>query len=358
MNICSPEFFLACCFVPLLFHLVPGKLPRQLLLSALNLAFLCTFITNRSTWAGFALFIIGTYIILWLVRKRPSGLLVLVSIVGILAAFLIVKKYTFLEGLLPRTIWNHKVFLIGISYMLFKFIHVLVDTWQGQLERCSLFSYANYQLGFFTLMAGPIQRYNDFYQYWELMDAGPGERRQIFLAWNRILTGIIKMGGLAVVAKYIYDCALEEWGPQLPFGRLFILFMTLLYSYTLFLYLNFSGYTDIVIGCARLLGFELPENFHQPYLARNLVEFWNRWHITLSHWIRDYVFMTSYKYSAEHFPRSCKYIGYFLLFLSLFLAGVWHGSTMNFAIYGFMQGFGAMVVQIYGDVLKWGLGRA
>ena len=70
------------------------------------------------------------------------------------------------------------------------------------------------------------------------------------------------------------------------------------YAYPAFVYFNFSGYTDIVIGAGRLFGLGLPENFNRPYLARNTVDFWNRWHITLSTWIRDYVFMASYKWAA------------------------------------------------------------
>jgi D-alanyl-lipoteichoic acid acyltransferase DltB (MBOAT superfamily) len=356
MNICSLEFFFACCLAPILFHLLPGKLPRQLFLSALNLAFLWTFVPNNRSWVCFALFIVGTYAILWLIRKRPSGLVVFLAIAVVLAAFLVVKKYTFLEWIVPEKLWDHYIAMIGISYMLFKFIHVLVDTWQGQLEPFTLFSYANYQLGFFSLVAGPIQRYNDFHKYWELMDPGPGDTLQILLAWNRLLNGFIKMGGLAAIALFLYDRANLNWGPQSS-SRLVLRFLVLFYSYAFYLYLNFSGYMDIVIGSARLFGFELPENFNQPYLARNVVDFWNRWHITLSHWIRDYVFMTSYKATAEWFPNWSKYLGYFLVFFSLFLAGVWHGSTMNFAIFGLIHGIGAMVVQIYGDLLKWRLGR-
>ena len=275
MNVCSPEFFLGCCLAPILFHLLPGKLPRQLFLSALNLAFLSTFISSRRSWVSFALFIAGTYFILWLIRRRPSGLLMFLSIIGVLAAFVLVKKYTFLEPLVPERIWDHHIEMIGLSYMLFRFIHVLVDTWQGQLERCTLFSYANYQLGFFSLVAGPIQRYNDFHRYWELMDPGPGDRMQILLAWNRLLTGMIKMGGLGPIVLYVNNSAGENWGEQ-PSGQLLIRFLIFFYSYAIFLYLNFSGYMDIVIGCARLFGFELPENFNWPFLARNVVDFWNR----------------------------------------------------------------------------------
>ncbi len=356
MNICSLEFFLGCCLAPILFHLLPGKLPRQLFLSALNLAFLWTFVPNRSSWICFALFIGGTYVILWLIRRRPSGIVVFMSIAGVLAVFLLVKKYTFLQAIVPNKLWDHFIVMIGLSYMLFKFIHVLVDSWQGQLDHYTFLSYANYQLSFFSLVAGPIQRYNDFHRYWVQMDPGPGDTIQILQAWNRLLTGFIKMGGFASVALYFYNTANENWEPQSQ-SRMLLRFLVLFYSYAFYLYFNFSGYMDIVIGSGRLFGFELPENFNQPYLARNVIDFWNRWHITLTHWIRDYVFMTSFKLSVEWLPRWSKFFGYFLVFLSLFLAGVWHGSTANFAIFGLIHGIGAMIVEMYGDLLKWAFGR-
>ena len=122
--------------------------------------------------------------------------------------------------------------------------------------------------------------------------------------------------------------------------------------------MNFSGYTDVVIGGAGLLGLKLPENFDRPYLARNVLDFWNRWHMTLTHWIRDYVFMTSYKAVAQRFPRWSKLAGCVLIGLALFVAGLWHGSTSGFAAFGFLQGVGAAVSQAYGDGLKSFLGRS
>jgi D-alanyl-lipoteichoic acid acyltransferase DltB (MBOAT superfamily) len=101
----------------------------------------------------------------------------------------------------------------------------------------------------------------------------------------------------------------------------------------------------------------LPENFDRPYLARNVPDFWNRWHISLTHWIRDYVFMTSYKAAAERFPAWGKYLGWALLFLSLLLAGMWHGSTAGFMVFGALNGLGAVAAQVYGELLKKLLGR-
>jgi D-alanyl-lipoteichoic acid acyltransferase DltB (MBOAT superfamily) len=357
MTICSLAFLALCGIAAIVFHLLPVRRPRHWFLAILNLAFLATFMPNRSSWACLMAFVVGTYVVLALVRAWPSGRLVFLGIATTVAVFLVLKKYSFLQNFLPTNFWQHPLALVGLSYMLFKFIHVLVDTWQGQIAPVSFASYANYQLAFFTLIAGPIQRYNDFQRFWDASDSEPQDTRHVLLAWNRILTGMIKIGGLAALASYAYEQASADLGSQ-PRGDLLLAFAICFYSYPIYLYFNFAGYTDVMIGCAQLLGCELPENFNQPYLARNVIDFWNRWHMSLTHWIRDYVFMASYKVAAEHFASWARLLGYGLLFLSLFLAGVWHGSTLNFAVFGALHGLGALVNRAYGDGLQSCLGRA
>jgi D-alanyl-lipoteichoic acid acyltransferase DltB (MBOAT superfamily) len=225
------------------------------------------------------------------------------------------------------------------------------------LAPISFFSYANYQLAFFTLLAGPIQRYNDFQRSWADMGlTSPDRERETLAAWQRILMGMIKMVGIAPLFWRVFEEQGEAMGSNLEYFSLGA-FALYFYSYPVFMYFNFSGYTDIAIGAGRLFGFHVSENFNRPYLARNVIDFWNRWHTTLTFWIRDYVFMTSYKAAAERFPNVAKYFGYGLLFFALFLAGVWHGSSYGFAAFGIINGLGAAVNQIYGDFLRSRLGR-
>ena len=357
MNVCSIPFLLACALAAIIFHLLPGKLIRQVFLSLLNVAFLVQFIPNRSTWVLCVLFIGGTYALVRLVKAKPSGYIVGIAIAGIIGVFLVAKKYTFLHGILPTSIWERSIELVGLSYMLFKFIHVLVDEWQGLLDECTFFRYANYQLAFFTLLAGPIQRYNDFNAFWTSMDNEPGDEKQNLLAWDRILNGMIKMGAIAPLAWYVFENAnpltpSEQEASPLLWSALWF------YSYPVYLYFNFSGYTDIVIGCGRLFGLELPENFNRPWLARNMLDFWSRWHISLTNWIREYVFLTSYQWAVERFPRGGKPLGYLFIFGALVLAGIWHGASAGFLVFGIIHGFGAAVNRAYGDVLQAFLGRA
>jgi D-alanyl-lipoteichoic acid acyltransferase DltB (MBOAT superfamily) len=104
-----------------------------------------------------------------------------------------------------------------------------------------------------------------------------------------------------------------------------------------------------VIGTGRLLGLALPENFNRPFMARNMIDFWNRWHISLSHWIRDYIFTPLYKNLTSVAPGGARVFGYACLFTALFLAGVWHGSSSTFVIFGLIHGVGVATNRVAED---------
>src|SRR5580704_5509764 len=354
MSLCSLAFVFFCMVVVAVFQLAGGKRLRQLILAAANAAFLFTFVPDVRSWIYFAVVLAGTYLALVSVRFSRRGSVVAAGIVLSALVFFWFKRYSFFGAWVPYE-WGlakSPPELVGLTYMLFKLIHMLVDEWQGQLAPFNLWSYLNYQLAFFTLTAGPIQRYNDFEMSWRDMNALPTDFRQSALLWCRVLVGVLKIGVLGAWAQSIY---LDAANPQRPreLANLLVQF----YMFPLYLYLNFSGYTDVMIGAGGLLGFKVPENFNHPYLSRNVLDFWDRWHISVTHWIRDYVFMSSYKAAATSFPRAARYWGYALLFVALFLAGVWHGTTEGFVMFGVLNGVGAAVTRIYGDALRGILGR-
>jgi alginate O-acetyltransferase complex protein AlgI len=354
MAVCSLAFLFFCAAVSIVYHLAPAKWLRQLVLACASGLFLAPLVPDWRSWVCFAVALAGTYAALVLVRARPRGGVVVTAITLVLLLYLYLKRYQLLAQFIPfpfaLDLRLHPVELVGLSYMAFKFIHMLVDQWQGQLAPFNLWTYLNYQLSFFTLTAGPIQRYNDFLGYWAETDPKPSDLRQSLLFWIRILTGMIKVGLLGAYTESVMHSAAGL--------RTFSDALTVFYAFPIYLYFNFSGYTDIVLGAAGLLGFRLPENFNRPWLSRNVLDFWDRWHISLTHWIRDYVFMASYKVAAANFPSKARYWGYVLLFLAMFLACVWHGATDGFVIFGVLNGLGAAATRIYGDVLRSTLGRS
>ncbi|MDY6934511.1 MAG: MBOAT family O-acyltransferase [Spirochaetota bacterium] len=358
MNIASIPFLIFISLSVILFLLGNNLVYRQLLLSFINLIFLITYIQNINTCIVFFVFILSSYLILKLIKKYSLQNYIFIFVSIIVVFFLFIKKYDFLKLIIPTNLLDHKIELIGISYMMFKLIHMIIDLYQNQLSNIKLLYYANYQLGFFSLLAGPIQRYNDFYNYFNEIDKTSFTKNEILSSWNRVLTGMFKMGLLSILALKLYQREAIGVISNVSSIKVIVHFMIYFYSYPIYVYLNFSGYCDIVIGCAQLIGLKLPENFNSPFIARNMVEFWNRWHITLSIWIRDYIFMNSYKWIAQKWNRHAKNAGYILIFITFFIAGVWHGSTWNFIIFGLIHGFGVAVTRIYGDILKSLLGRS
>ncbi|MCB4757547.1 MAG: hypothetical protein LHV69_11060, partial [Elusimicrobia bacterium] len=129
--------------------------------------------------------------------------------------------------------------------------------------------------------------------------------------------------------------------------------------FTLYMYLNFSGYMDIVIGCGTLLGMSLPENFNKPFSASNFLDFWSRWHITLSQWFKTYVFnpllkSLKYKWGGRSYSNYLASISFFATFL---LMGLWHGTTLVFLFYGFFLGFGTSFNKFYQVALTGFFGK-
>jgi len=357
MAVCSLGFLSLCIATVIVFYLAPRTVLRQVALATANATFLFTQVPNRRSWAIFAAVLALTYVALACVRVFRRGGVVVAAVGLALLVFLYVKRYEFFATWVPVPMdWDlalHPVELVGLSYMLFKLIHMFVDEWQGQLAPFNLWSYLNYQLSFFTLTAGPIQRYNDFLQGWNEVELRPRASREALLLWIRILTGMIKISVLGSWALAAFRPAAPPLGPN-SLVDVLICF----YAYPAYLYFNFSGYTDVMIGAGGLLGFRLPENFNRPYLARNVLDFWDRWHISVTHWIRDYVFMTGYKAAASRYPREARYWSYGLLFLALFLAGVWHGTTEAYVLFGVLNGLGAAATRAYGDALRATLGGA
>ncbi len=216
---------------------------------------------------------------------------------------------------------------IGISFYTFQSLSYTIDVWRRRLtpER-SFWRFALFVVFFPQLVAGPIVRASEFLPQ---LHTRPGLRLgDIEEGLWRILKGLLKKVVLGdFVAVYFADLVFDAPQDYTSFENLLAL-----YAFTLQIYADFSGYSDIAIGVAKLLGFEIPENFDRPYQATNLGEFWRRWHMTLSTWLRDYLF----------FPlggsRGSQLRTYFNVWLTMFLVGMWHKASWNFVVYSNLHG--------------------
>jgi D-alanyl-lipoteichoic acid acyltransferase DltB (MBOAT superfamily) len=353
MAIGSLEFLLLLLLGAGLFPLVPQMRCRQLLHGAASLAFLGTQLQSTGDWAAIFLFVLSGYATARLLHRIPNVALVAAYIILVTATFLWLQKYDFLHVLAPARLLAHPLAVVGISYMLFRQVHFVVDVCQGQIARFSLWDYLNYQLSFLTLLAGPIQRFQKFGQSWATLQPSFQSRHDLHRIYLRLFGGFIKLAGLGVACLFVYEkCSkpllLVAEGALNP-GRLMSLVYAAgtLYSYPAYVYFNFSGYCDVVIAGGALLGLSVPENFDRPYLSRNMIDYWTRWHMTLTVWIRDYVFTPLYMLLAGRVPAQAPSLAFLCYFVALFLAGVWHGSTWNWVVFGLLNGLGVSGAKLW-----------
>ncbi len=234
---------------------------------------------------------------------------------------------------------------LGFSYISFRLIHVLRDKQTGQLPELSLPEFATYVVFFPSLSAGPIDRAERF----------AGDLRKEFiltqdetlLAGQRILIGLFKK---FVIADTLALMALNDALATQVHATGWMWFH--LYAYAFQIYFDFSGYTDIAIGIARLAGIKLPENFTSPYAKPNLAQFWNSWHITLTQWIRAYFFNP-----FNRWIRGYKSLPAWTMLLAgqlatMLLIGLWHGVTVNFILWGAWHGVGLFLQNRWSNFAK------
>ena len=269
-----------------------------------------------------------------------------VGVTGILAA-LVAFKYL---GLLAETfaglrhfigglpeISFHALFLpLGISYLTFKYISYLTDVHWRLVERGRCFDLLCYGSLFTIFVAGPIERFERFAP----QIADPGRRLgwpDVELAFQRVVLGLFKK---CVIADWLGYWTAPVW--QHPADYALAMRALALFGYSMQIYLDFSGYSDIAIGTSRLFGLTIMENFSWPYLQPNISQFWRHWHISLSDWIRDYVF-----FPLSQVSRAPLWGRLAVPLLAMGLCGLWHGAAWHFLAWGLWHGAGIAVLQAW-----------
>lgn len=288
-------------------------------------------------------FVLSGYVAARLLAWRPSTVLLAAYITGLTAAFVILKGYEFLRIFPGDTLTGMALDLVGLSFIFFRQIHYAVDVRQGEIRNISLWPYLTYQLNPFTLLAGPIQRYQRFSEDWQSLEPLPKDDHELRKAFLRILLGVIKVAFIGDYCYWAFANMPADWGAA---GA-----VLQFYLFPAYVYFNFVGYCDIVIAGAALAGLRVPENFDRPYLARNMIDYWTRWHRTLSFWIRDYIFNPTYMAIARRKPAWAPPLAFACYFWALFLAGVWHGATWNFVIFGLLNGAGVSAAKLWENAI-------
>jgi alginate O-acetyltransferase complex protein AlgI len=343
VNVPSFAFLLFALVGAVVFHIVPWRPWRQAVMLVVNLSFFASFAPHQPlAYIPFAAFLLLGYVGLLSHAYRPAGWAVVISI---LFAFFWLKKYTFIPS---QLFLIHPYVTIGLSYVFFRVLHLAIDAHQGDLpSRPTLLSYLNYTLNFTCLVAGPIQRYDDY----RISAEAPRPINMVSLGQSaeRIICGLFKVFVVSALLVAVKQTLLDELLVSQPFDERILIAMALVGIYPLYLYFNFSGYTDFVIGVARWFGLVLPENFDRPFQSTNFIEFWSRWHITLSTWLKTYVFQPLMmrligRFPARNFEPAIVVLA---LFVTFFLVGAWHGQTTSFLFFGVLQGFGVAANRLF-----------
>ncbi|AVP99022.1 MBOAT family protein [Ahniella affigens] len=215
---------------------------------------------------------------------------------------------------------------VGISFYTFQSMSYTIDVYRGELApRKSLLDYALFIAFFPQLVAGPIVRASEFFA-----ELDHPKR----LPWKEISYALILIA-LGFVKKVVLADSLAEWADPIWAAvalREPAFVLAAVYSFAFQIYFDFSGYTDIAIGIALLMGFRFPQNFNYPYAATSLQDFWRRWHMTLSRWLRDYLYIPL---GGNRYGPTRTQVN---LLLTMLLGGLWHGASWNFVIWGGIHG--------------------
>jgi len=227
---------------------------------------------------------------------------------------------------------------LGISFYTFETLSYGVDVYRGELKpKRSFFEYLNFLMFFPKLIAGPIVRAS------ELLHQIPSPR----ICKRQDFSEGINLIFLGFCTKVLFA---DNFAPFIervfadPVGSNRYMIVSAMYGYAFQLYFDFSAYTDIARGCAKLLGYELPQNFNQPYYSISVSEFWRRWHMTLSRWLRDYL------YVPLGGNRGGVFKTYRNLFLTMLLGGLWHGANWTFVIWGAINGLLLAIERLWHDL--------
>src|SRR3984957_2739300 len=303
-----------------------------------NLAFLYYFIANINGFVFLSCLLACTYSIAE-IRRRGADIvprpIFLIILLGFWACLFLVKDPNFASFINP---FHHfPVYIVGISFMLFRCINYIEDA-ELSLDR-NFLTFLNYMTYFPTFIMGPIERYDNFIKFYNNPQILGTEK--IIANLHRIANGFIKKFVFADNLYFFTTFGSSNFDDlSLPMLWIYILLQLPV------LYMDFSGYCDIVIGLSRLLGIPLMENFNKPLKACNIQELWMRWHISLTSFIRDYVFNPLNRFAFKNFP----YTSHFFVmnatyFLTMMLIALRHGTSWSYAIYGMIHGVALIFIQ-------------
>lgn len=315
--------------VTLLLYYIAGSKVREFVLLAVSLIF---YACGSRDYFMLLLASLGVNISLgWFVNrfrseKMISRSLLVIGVIYDVAILFFYKYFDFVVSNVSKVIWNsyeprNLLLPLGLSFFTFKAVSYLTDVYMGKVKNNPL--HAALYLSFFTqVQSGPLSRYNDMYggdvaSSFSFDDFSEGVYRFI-IGFNK---KILLANTLANITQETFSAASDELSMSLAWlGSI---------CYSMQLFFDFAGYSDMAIGLSRMFGYHCPENFIYPYMSKSVSEFWRRWHVTLGAWFLDYVYIPL---GGSRVDSKAKL--YRNLFAVWFLTGIWHGANWNFIFWG------------------------
>ncbi len=279
--------------------------------------------------------------------KKAWLAVAVVADIGCLGYF---KYYNFFRDSVGlHFLWAKQVFLpVAISFFIFQALSYVIDAYRDDLRPTTLLDFAMYLSFFPHLVAGPIVRAREFLP--QLRQRPDPRHIDASRAFRLIIAGMFKKVVVAdKLAAWIVDPVFAN-----PKGHTALENLTSVYAYAIQIYADFSGYTDIAIGLALLLGIRFPVNFDAPYTATSMQEFWRRWHMSLSRWLRDYLYISLGGNRGSNLPGLRRVLtptiaSYLNLMLVMLIGGLWHGANWKFVVWGAIHGLALSVERVLHD---------
>ncbi|MBO0523439.1 D-alanyl-lipoteichoic acid biosynthesis protein DltB [Clostridium botulinum] len=285
--------------------------------------------SNKIEWICLIAFYIGQVILVkayTYIRKKTDNVWIMRIILLLSLIPLILVKFN-------RFITVRTIGFIGISYVTFRTIEILIETYDGLIKDINLLEYTYFILFFPTVSSGPIDRFRRFKE-----DIHKKITRKEYV--EEFLSVGIRKIFTGVLYKFIIAALISNlWMDKIP--KVHSLYNTLsyMYCYSLYLFFDFAGYSLMAIGTGYILGVKVSENFNKPFISKDIKEFWNRWHMSLSFWFRDFIYtrfvMNSMRKKRFKNRYTSSYIGYFITMLVM---GIWHGIYIHYLVYGLYEG--------------------
>ncbi len=340
--IISYPFFITLLLSAVIYWRIPLQQHRNLFLSVSSLIFV--YFISKPAFTVIISLSIFSFCAAYLIEKYQKSFIYWSSIAGIVALLAVFKYSELLAGIfsmlnLPSIFslgfsFSQILLPLGLSYITFKHISYLTDIYWQTYGKGSFINFLCYSSLFTIFTAGPIERFNRFNE--QITKKIEFEFINIETGIERIAFGLFKKLVIANWINYLFNPV--KYYDTYP--------VLALLAFSIQLYMDFSGYSDIAIGSSRLFGIRIMENFNYPYFQPNIAAFWRCWHISLSEWIRDYIF-----FPLQCISRNKTWYIVAVPIISFAVCGLWHDATWNYLFWGLSHGAAIAVFQIW-SILK------